>query len=198
MNSFTPLPALLKKIILGSKSPRRAQLLKEAGFRFKIRTADTDESFDPSMDVDQVAAYLAEKKAEDLLPSVQNDEILITADSVVIIGDTILGKPKDEYEAFEFISALAGRKHKVITGVCICTLKSRIVFDDVTEVIFNEMHADEIWFYIRNYHPMDKAGAYGIQDWIGLCKVQSINGSYANVMGLPVHRVYQELFKISE
>lgn len=196
MNTQSPLPVLSKKIILGSKSPRRSQLLREAGFTFDVRTAETDESFDPSMNVYHVAAYLAEKKAEDLIYSLQQDEILITADSVVIIDDTILGKPVDEAEAFEFISTLAGRIHKVITGVCICTQTRRIVFDDMTEVTFLEMNTDEIWHYIRNYPPMDKAGAYGIQDWIGLCKVQSINGSYANVMGLPVHRLYLELSKI--
>ncbi|MBK9152469.1 MAG: septum formation protein Maf [Saprospiraceae bacterium] len=193
---MTTLPVFQKKIVLGSKSPRRSQLLREAGFSFEIRTADTDESYGPDIATEQVAVYLAEKKAADLLHTLEEDEILITADSVVILEGKILGKPVDQDEAFLFIRALAGKSHQVITGVCISTLKTKKLFQDKTEVIFGEMTDEEIRYYIHHYNPLDKAGAYGIQDWIGLCKVHTIHGSYANVMGLPVHRLYEALAEL--
>lgn len=182
-----------KKIILGSKSPRRSQLLTEAGFQFEVRTTDTDESYDPAMDVHDVAAFLAEKKARDLIAGLKPDEILITADSVVILDDIIYGKPENALDAERIIGLLAGRTHLVITGVCIVHGNEKYVFDDRTEVSFAPLTGEEIRFYVNKYQPFDKAGSYGIQDWIGLCKVTGINGSYANVMGLPVHRIYSAL-----
>ena len=182
-----------KKIILGSTSPRRKQLLAEAGFVFEVRTADTDEDFDPSMDVYEVAAHLAERKALALKHTLGSDEILVTADSVVILDNRIYGKPIDEKDACRIIGELAGHCHTVVTGVCVMTQDENIVFDDHTEVCFAPLTTEEIQYYVDKYKPLDKAGSYGIQDWIGLCKVRSINGSYANVMGLPVHRLYEVL-----
>jgi septum formation protein len=182
-----------KKIILGSTSPRRKQLLAEAGFVFEVRTADTDENFDPSMNVYEVASHLAKRKALALRHTLRSDEILVTADSVVILDNRIYGKPVDDKDAFRIIHELAGHCHTVVTGVCVMTLDEKIVFDDRTEVCFASMAPEEIQYYVDKYKPLDKAGSYGIQDWIGLCKVRSIHGSYANVMGLPVHRLYEVL-----
>ncbi len=181
------------KIILASKSPRRSFLLKEAGFDFEIRTRDTDESFPADMPVDDVAAFIAEKKADGVKDFIVNDEIIITADTVVIMDNKIYGKPKDDADAVRILGEISGRMHQVITGVCIMTKNNREVFSDMTEVYIKEMSAQEIRRYIDTCQPFDKAGAYGIQEWLGYVKVARLNGSYANVMGLPVHKVYDAL-----
>ncbi len=181
------------KLILGSKSPRRSQLLKEAGFQFKLRHQDTDESFDPQMPPLEVAAYLAGKKAEALKPTLQPYEVLITADSVVILDGIIYNKPANHKMAFDMLKALSGNEHCVATGVYLTSLKKSICFTTLTYVAFDPMDDTEINYYIENYKPYDKAGSYGIQDWIGLCKVHAIRGSYSNVMGLPVRDVYNAL-----
>jgi septum formation protein len=162
------------------------------GFNFTIEKPDVDESFPHDLPVDQVAKYLAEKKAEFFRPKM-NDEIVVTADTVVILDRKILNKPQDQIEAFDMLSRLSGNTHVVMTGVCIISKEREVSFDDTTEVTFQKLTTKEIEFYIDNYKPYDKAGAYGAQDWIGMIAIQKIVGSYFNVMGLPIHKVYQHL-----
>lgn len=190
---MNPLLDLPYKLVLASKSPRRSQLLSEAGFEFTIRTLDTDESFSADMPVEMVPEYLAVKKAEAILPLLQSDEILLAADTVVILDGVIFGKPEHAEEATWMLRKMSGRSHQVITGVCLLTTSQKVVFSDQSLVYFNELSPAEIEFYLEKYRPYDKAGSYGIQEWIGHCKINRIDGSYANVMGLPVHRVYQAL-----
>jgi septum formation protein len=181
-----------RPLILASSSPRRQYLMKEAGFEFSIEKPNVDESFPPEMPVDQVARYLAAKKAEYFRPKITN-EIILTADTVVILFNKILNKPVDRKEAFEMLSQLSGRTHLVMTGVCIVSQEKEESFDDITEVTFQSLTKEEIEFYVDQYKPYDKAGAYGAQDWIGMVAIQKISGSYFNVMGLPIHQVYQHL-----
>ena len=183
-----------KKIILASGSPRRKQLLESLGFDFIIKTKNTDETFPASMPQAEVPVYLAEKKAVALLPEI-NDEIIISADTVVVINEIILNKPTDETAAFEMLQLLSGKMHKVITGVCLLSTDKKILFSDITEVYFKNLLAEEINFYIKNFKPFDKAGSYGAQEWMGMIAMEKLVGSYFNVMGLPVHRVYEELIK---
>lgn len=166
--------------------------MKEAGFNFTTEKPDVDESFPGDLPVEQVAKYLAEKKAEFFRPKM-NDEIVVTADTVVILDNKILNKPQDRVEAFDMLLRLSGNTHLVMTGVCIISKEKEISFDDTTEVTFQKLTRKEIEFYIDNYKPYDKAGAYGAQDWIGMVAIQKIVGSYFNVMGLPIHKVYQHL-----
>jgi septum formation protein len=183
---------LKRQLILASSSPRRQYLMKEAGFEFTVEKPDVDESFPPGMPVDQVARYLAAKKAEYFRPRIR-DEIIVTADTVVILFNRILNKPQDRKEAIEMLSSLSGRTHLVMTGVCIVSKEKEETFDDTTEVTFQALTREEIEFYVDHYKPYDKAGAYGAQDWIGMVAIQKITGSYFNVMGLPIHKVYEHL-----
>ena len=166
--------------------------MKESGFTFTVEKPEVDETFPSQLPVDQVAKYLASKKAEYFRPRI-HDEIIITADTVVILGDQILNKPEDRSEACEMLAKLSGKTHLVITGVCIISKEKEETFDDTTEVKFKQLSRDEIEFYVDNYEPFDKAGAYGAQDWVGMVAIEKITGSYFNVMGLPVHLVYQHL-----
>jgi septum formation protein len=181
-----------RPIILASGSPRRQYLLKEAGFEFTVEKPDIDESFPASLPVESVAKYLAERKAEVFRPQIQN-EIVLTADTVVILGNNILNKPADKPEAVKMLQDLSGKTHIVMTGVCIVSKEKEVAFDDTTEVTFKKLSLDEIHYYIDHYKPYDKAGAYGAQDFIGMIAIEKIIGSYFNVMGLPIHRVYQQL-----
>lgn len=181
------------KIILASKSPRRQQLLREAGFSFEIKTKEVEEVYPAEMPVREVPAYLSQLKADACAAFLEAEKVLLTADSVVIINDIIYGKPKDEQDAFQTIKALSGNVHEVITGVTLRTKTKSVTFSDVAYVHFDTLTDDEIWFYIKNYQPFDKAGAYAIQEWIGLTKIIKIDGSYYNIMGLPVQKVYQYL-----
>lgn len=181
------------KIILGSKSPRRKDLLAQLGFEFDIRVKDTDESFPDTLPVTEVAQFIAEKKADDLLSELKDDEIVICADTTVVIDSEILGKPADRNEAIEMLEKLSGREHKVITGVVVSSREKRICFSVTTTVNFKPLSGEEIRFYIDNYSPYDKAGSYGIQEWIGGAAIQWIYGSYNNVVGLPTHEVYSAL-----
>lgn len=183
---------LQRPLILASSSPRRQYLMKEAGFEFTIEKPDVDESFPPEMPVDQVAKYLASKKAE-YFRKAMKDEIVVTADTVVIAFNSVMNKPADRKEACEMLSKLSGRTHLVITGVCIISKEKEESFDETTEVTFTSLTRDEIEFYVDHYKPFDKAGAYGAQDWIGMVAIEKITGSYFNVMGLPIHKVYQHL-----
>lgn len=181
-----------RPLVLASSSPRRQYLMQEAGFTFTIEKPDIEEDFPSSLPIDQVAKYLAAKKAEFFRPGI-NDEVIVTADTVVIINSIILNKPADRTEAIAMLSMLSGQTHKVITGVCIISKEKEESFDDTTEVTFKKLTQTEIEFYVDNYKPYDKAGAYGAQDWIGMVAIDSIVGSYFNVMGLPIHKVYTHL-----
>ncbi|MFN0014932.1 MAG: Maf family protein [Saprospiraceae bacterium] len=182
-----------RPIILVSKSPRRNQLLREAGFDFSVRGLDVDESFSPDMPVEDVAEHLARRKAQAGRHLVRDREILLAADSVVILDGKIYNKPEDYADACRMIRLLSGVRHTVITGVCLLGAEQVRSFSDRSEVVFETLSDAEIEYYIQTCKPYDKAGAYGVQEWIGLCKIRRIEGSYANVMGLPVHRVYAEL-----
>jgi septum formation protein len=181
------------KLVLGSGSPRRKELLSILGFTFEIRTKDTDETFPSTMFCEEVPSYLAKQKALALLPNLSDDELLICADTVVIIDNQILGKPSNKEEASAMLNKLSGNTHKVITGVFIGDREKEAVFSETTQVTFKLLKQTEINFYITNYQPFDKAGSYGIQEWIGDIGILSITGSYSNVMGLPTHRVYEHL-----
>jgi septum formation protein len=181
-----------RPLIVASSSPRRQYLMREAGFTFTVEKPEVDESFPPDLPVDQVAKYLAEKKAEYFRLSMK-DEVVLTADTVVILDNKILNKPLDRNEAVEMLSDLSGKAHNVMTGVCILSKEKEISFDDLTEVTFQSLSQREIGYYVDHYKPYDKAGAYGAQDWIGMVAIQKIVGSYFNVMGLPIHKVYQHL-----
>lgn len=182
-----------QKLILASKSPRRQQLLKEAGYDFVVKTLDTDESYPDTLAVHDVASYLAKKKAEAFIPILEDHETVITADTVVILNDEILGKPANSEEAKTMLEALSGQQHQVTTAVCIASRDKIVAFDDTTVVYFKQLSKEEIEYYIEKYQPFDKAGAYGIQEWIGMIGIQKIEGSYFTVMGLPTHLVYEAL-----
>ncbi len=182
-----------KKLILGSKSPRRKELLEGLGIPFTIRTKDTDESFPSSTLPFDVPLFIANKKAKALTEEAAMDEIILCADTVVIINNTILGKPTNENEAINMLQLLSGKTHDVITGVVIASKEKTITFDVATKVTFKTLDTEEIKHYVVNYKPFDKAGAYGIQEWIGFIGVTTITGSYFNVVGLPTHEVYEAL-----
>jgi septum formation protein len=183
------------KLILGSKSPRRKELLASIGFDFETRTKETDESFPATLHPNEVALYIANKKALDLKDDLKDEEVVICADTVVIIDEVILGKPKNQAEATRMLEKLSGREHLVITGVVIASNEKKIEFQSTTIVSFLPLSKDEIQEYIERYKPYDKAGSYGIQEWIGAAAIQRIEGSYNNVVGLPTHEVYQALKK---
>lgn len=170
-------------------------MLSDSGFDVEVRTQEDEEDFDINMPVNEVAEMLAVRKADAIKGTLKPNEILITADSVVILGEKIYNKPADYDEAVKILTALGGKQHTVITGVCVMSMESMNSFSVSTLVTFDQMTSEEIDYYITNYKPYDKAGAYGIQDWIGLCKVKEINGSYSNIMGLPMRELYQALIK---
>lgn len=184
-----------KKIILASKSPRRQELLKGLGLNFEVRTKDIEETYSADLIAEDVPAFLSEKKANEFLHELKSGEIIITSDTIVIHQGKILEKPRSKEEAHEMLRRLADSEHIVVTGVCIQSLEKKVVFSDLTLVEFSALTDDEIDFYIENYKPFDKAGSYGAQDWIGFVAIKKLTGSYFNVMGLPVHRVYAELKK---
>lgn len=183
------------KLILGSKSPRRRELLKLLGFEFSLRTKETDESFPDTLPSKLVAEFIAQKKADELISELEDDQVIICADTTVIIDDKILGKPSNRQEAIEMLEQLSGREHFVITGVVIASLDKQMSFSVSTTVVFHPLTADEIRNYVDRDQPYDKAGSYGIQEWIGSAAIQRIEGSYNNVVGLPTHEVYQALKK---
>ncbi len=182
-----------KKLILASKSPSRSQLLGEAGIPFDIRTREVEETYPPELSAQEVPTFLAEKKAQALFDTLADDEVLLAADSIVVLGQTIFGKPKDYDDAVRILELLSGNVHQVITGVCLLSKDKKRTFSSSSDVHFGVLTAEEIEYYISNYKPFDKAGAYAIQKWIGLCKIDKIEGSYSNIVGLPVNQVYKEL-----
>lgn len=181
------------ELILASKSPRRKQLLADLGLTFRVEVLDVDESFPLEMPAGEVAAYLADKKAQAFLPVLQPNQLVITADTVVVCDEQILNKPNDVVHAQTMLRQLSGKKHQVITGVCLLSEQKTVLFSVCTDVWFKELSEEEINFYIENYRPFDKAGAYGIQEWIGFIGIYRIDGSYFNVMGLPVQKLYEQL-----
>ena len=184
------------KLILASNSPRRKELLAGLGVPFEVRVLqDIDEHYPESLPVNEVARYIAKEKADAYRRIVAPDELIITADTVVIVGDEILGKPVDEADAVRMLKLLSGRTHQVTTGVCLLTAEKERCFNVTTDVTFKTLTDEEIHYYVNRYRPFDKAGAYGIQEWIGYIGVTGLHGSYYNVMGLPVQRIYQELTK---
>lgn len=187
----------MKKIILASQSPRRKQLLEWAEVPFDIVVKETDERFPPGLEPDEVAVYIARNKAIAVQAGRNADEIILAADTIVVLGDNIIGKPVHREDAVSILLALSGSTHKVITGVVIKRGDKEIAFADVTEVEFHNITVSEIEFYVDKYKPYDKAGAYAIQEWIGVVGIKSINGDFYNVMGLPVSRVVRELANLA-
>jgi len=179
------------RFVLGSASPRRRQLLEELGLKVEVRPLHTDESYPQEMPRNMVARFLAEKKARAF--SLGPSELLITADTTVVAGNNLLEKARSAAEAKAMLRVLSGKVHQVITGVCLKTVTKTVVFDDTTHVTFKELSEWEMDYYIANYRPFDKAGAYGIQEWIGMVGVVKLEGSYFNVMGLPVHKLFHHL-----
>ena len=179
-------------VVLGSNSPRRRELLNDMGVRFRVEAIKgIDETYPANLPVEEIPVYLARIKAED--HPLSPNELLITADTVVVLDEAVLGKPISEKDAHRMLRALSGRAHRVISGVCVSTIERVESFADTSIVHFAELTDEEIDYYIEHYRPLDKAGAYGIQEWIGNIGIQGINGDFYNVMGLPTRRLYQLL-----
>ena len=188
---------IMKHIILASNSPRRRELLAGLGLDFEVKVLlNIDESYPKNLSVNEVAGFIACKKAAPYRALIGEDDLVITADTVVIVGDEVLGKPKDIDDARRMLRLISGRIHQVTTGVCLLTINKERSFSVTTDVTFKQLSDDEIDYYIEHYNPFDKAGSYGIQEWIGYVGVTSINGSYFNVMGLPVQRLWEEIKKL--
>ena len=199
-NSTMTMPSTLanlasKKLILGSNSPRRQELLRGLGLEFEVRVHPIAENLPADLPAAYAAAYLSKLKADLFPDQLQADEILITADTVVIDGGKVLGKPANEHEAFDMLKSLSGATHTVMTAVTLRDQKTSVTLEDETQVTFRFLEEDEIWYYLKQYQPYDKAGSYGIQEWIGFVGVSSITGSYFTVMGFPMHLVYSQLKK---
>ena len=182
------------KIYLASKSPRRREIIENAGFQYELIISDVDEDFPDDIPLDMVAEYLAIKKAEAII-DLPDDGIVLTSDTVVILEKEILGKPRDKADAADMLRKLSGQIHKVVTGVCLKNREKTVSFSDESEVHFAILSEEEITDYVNSPVPHDKAGSYGIQDGLGMVKVIKIVGSYFNIMGLPIHRVYEEISK---
>ncbi|WP_027378648.1 Maf family nucleotide pyrophosphatase [Chryseobacterium daeguense] len=183
------------KLLLASQSPRRKELLSSLGFYFEVVKIDCEEIVPQHIKVGEAAAYLSELKA-DAFRKLENDEVLLTADTVVAIDNQFLGKPKDKDDAKKMLEILSGKTHQVYTGITIKTLDRTITQTDVADVEFDELTNDEIEYYIQNYKPFDKAGSYGIQEWLGMTRIKRITGSFYSIMGLPTHLVYKILNEI--
>jgi septum formation protein len=168
-------------------------MLKELGLIFEIRTKEIEEVYPDGLEPEQIPVYLSELKAKAFEKDIKANELVITADTIVCVDDWILGKPKDREDAVKMLNALSNRSHQVISGVCLMSKKKKVSFSTVTNVHFKALSEEEIDYYIDNYQPFDKAGAYGIQEWIGFIGIDGIEGSYFNVVGLPIQRLYQEL-----
>ena len=182
------------RIVLASNSPRRRELLGGLGIDFEVKVLpDIEENYPAELPVTEIAEYIAREKASAYLPLMADDELIITADTIVVVDDEVMGKPKDADDARRMLKKLSGRTHQVITGVCLTTKDTQRPFSVTTDVTFKQLRDEEIAHYIEVYRPYDKAGAYGIQEWIGYIGVTGLKGSYFNVMGLPVQRIYGEL-----
>ncbi len=185
------------KVILASGSPRRRELMAGLGVNYEVRILpDVDESYPDTLQGEEIPLYIAKEKADAYIPMMQPDELIITADTIVWLDGKVLGKPRDREDALQMLRTMSGRTHEVFTGVCITTTDWQRSFTAQTEVRFAALSEDEIIYYVDNFKPMDKAGAYGVQEWIGFIGVENISGSYYNIMGLPVQRLYRELLKV--
>lgn len=184
------------KLILASASPRRQQLMKDAGFTFEVRLKNVEEKYPQELHWENVPEYLSKVKASAFREELKADEVLITADTVVCIHDRILGKPADRKEAISMLQELSGNRHLVVTGVSVTTRTEQLSFSSRTDVFFKHLSNEEIIFYVDTYKPFDKAGAYGIQEWIGYIGIERIEGSFYNVMGLPIQKLYETLRKL--
>jgi septum formation protein len=187
-----------KNLILASGSPRRQELLKSLGVPFEIRIREIDEVYPKHLKKSEISDYIAQLKSNAFVEELNPKDLLITSDTIVWYHNMALGKPKSKDDAFQMLQKLSGKTHEVITSVCLKSLQKEDIFNSITKVTFKELSSEEIQFYIDNYNPMDKAGAYGIQDWIGQIGVTKIEGSYFNVMGFPIHKIYSQLLKFSE
>lgn len=182
------------KIILGSNSPRRKELLSGLDIKFNVKVIPgLEENYPETLDPQEIPVFLSKQKAEAYLSSLDDTMLLITADTIVWNGNAVIGKPKNRAEAIQMLRSLSGHEHHVVTGVCLTTTKKQLTFSVISSVCFASLNDEEIIYYVDKYKPFDKAGAYGIQEWIGYVGVESISGSFYNVMGLPVQRLYQEL-----
>lgn len=185
------------KVILASNSPRRKELLAGLGVDYEVRTLpDVDESYPETLQGADIPLYIAKEKADAYVAMMQPGELMITADTIVWLDGQVLGKPVDHEDALRMLRIMSGRSHEVFTGVCITTTEWQRSFTAQTEVRFATLSEDEIAYYVDKFQPMDKAGAYGVQEWIGFIGVENISGSYYNIMGLPVQKLYRELLKV--
>lgn len=185
------------KVVLASNSPRRKELMTGLGVDYIVKTLpDIDESFPVNLMGEEIPLYIAKGKADAYIELMESDELIITADTIVWLDGEVLGKPLDEADAVAMLNKLSGKKHQVITGVCLTTKEWQRSFAAVSDVTFATLDEAEIDYYVEKCHPMDKAGAYGVQEWIGFIGVECIQGSYFNVMGLPIQRLYRELKNI--
>ena len=185
------------KVILASGSPRRRELMAGLGVNYEVRILpDVDESYPDTLQGEEIPLYIAKEKADAYIPMMQPDELIITADTIVWLDGEVLCKPRDREDALQMLRTMSGRTHEVFTGVCITTTDWQRSFTAQTEVRFATLSEDEIIYYVDNFKPMDKAGAYGVQEWIGFIGVENISGSYYNIMGLPVQKLYRELLKV--
>lgn len=189
---ISKMPLLSRPLILASNSPRRQQLLKEMDFDFTVKVRPTDELFPADLPPKEVPAFLAKQKAEQFKHDIKN-ELILCADTVVVVDNEILNKPANADEAKAMLKKLSGRSHQVITGICLLNETETKLETDIAEVFFRQLTDNEMDYYIKNYQPFDKAGAYGIQEWIGMVGIERIEGSYFTVMGLPTHQVYNLL-----
>ncbi|WP_079243679.1 MULTISPECIES: Maf family protein [Chryseobacterium] len=180
------------KLLLASQSPRRKELLSSLGFEFEVVKIDCEEIIPENIKIEEAAAYLSDLKAS-AFRNLETDEVLLTADTIVAIDNQILGKPKDEENAFTMLQSLSGRTHQVYTGITIKTANKSFTETDVADVTLDKLSDEEINYYIQNYKPFDKAGSYGVQEWLGMAKITSLTGSYYTIMGLPTHLVYKIL-----
>jgi septum formation protein len=181
--------------ILASKSPRRNELLKSLGINFKVKTKEVDEVYPDSLTKEEIPVYLAKLKARAFLNEIWDNDLVITADTIVWLNGKVLGKPKDKPEAIRMLNELSGKQHQVITGVCLSSKEKELSFYSTSDVYFKSLSTDEIEYYISEYKPYDKAGAYGIQEWIGCIGISHIEGSFYNVMGLPIQKLYENIQK---
>ena len=184
-------------IVLGSASPRRKELLAELELEFSIKTTDEKEDYPRNLEINEIAKFLAKQKAGIITRDLEKNYLLITADTIVVQNSEVIHKPKNKQDAIEILRKLSGNSHKVITGVCITSSEKKIVFSSITDVFFSNLSDEEINFYIERYKPFDKAGAYGIQEWIGFIGIKKIIGSYNNVVGLPTAELYNHLIQFT-
>lgn len=185
----------MERIILASRSPRRKQLLEWAEIPFDVMVKDTDEMYPASLDIEQVPVYIARNKALAVKEELSHDRLILAADTVVVLNGKVIGKPVNQENAIEILSELSGQTHEVITGVVLMRDEAELAFADITEVEFHKLSPQQIAFYVEKYKPYDKAGAYAIQEWIGVVGIKRVKGDFYNVMGLPVSRVVQALLE---